>query len=70
MPIATSANKNGQSAGAVKGFKWVAAQDVTSDIGGDVNVEKLKQVSYDFSSESLVIPDIDTHSLIVKMLAD
>lgn len=47
MPIATRVNGNGEN----RAFKWLAAGDVTAEIGGQENVEKLKQVSYDFSSE-------------------
>lgn len=30
---------------------WLAAHDVTEDVGGKVNVERLKSVSRDFRSE-------------------
>lgn len=62
MPIATrpnaGANGNGHTNGTadVRATKWLAAGDVTAEIGGQVNVDKLKQTSYDFSSDTKTMP--------------
>ena len=52
MPVATSTNGNGNGHGATRTFKWLAANDVTAEVGGEANVEHLKRTSYDFSSMS------------------
>jgi hypothetical protein len=56
MPIATNGNGNGHLHGAASGesiakaTKWLAANDVTAEVGGQANVDYLKRVSFDFSS--------------------
>jgi hypothetical protein len=56
MPIATNGNGNGHVLGAgsgesiAKATKWLAANDVTAEVGGQANVDYLKRVSFDFSS--------------------
>jgi hypothetical protein len=43
---------NGQGSGDVQATKWLAANDVTAEVGGQANVDYLKRVSFDFSSMS------------------
>jgi hypothetical protein len=56
MPIATNGNGNGHiheagsGEGAAKAPNWLAANDVTAEVGGQANVDYLKRVSFDFSS--------------------
>ena len=53
MPIATfngNGQVNGNGNGATRSFKWLAARDVTAEVGGEANVEQLRRTSYDFSS--------------------
>jgi hypothetical protein len=60
MPIATpavnsSSNSNGSYKEVVNGLnemEWLAAKDVSAEVGGQANVDYLKRVSYDFSSRS------------------
>ena len=35
----------------LKEVEWVAAKDVSAEVGGQANVDYLKRVSYDFSSK-------------------
>jgi hypothetical protein len=57
MPIATQVPTPGTGHGAkdvmngLKDMEWVAAKDVSAEVGGQANVDYLKRVSYDFSSE-------------------
>lgn len=69
MPIATRPNGanvvSGNGIGETsKPMKWLAAGDVTVEIGGQTNVDKLRQVSYDFSSESRKITEVSRIILI------
>jgi hypothetical protein len=57
MPIATQVQTPGTGHGVkevmngLKEFEWVAAKDVSAEVGGQANVDYLKRVSYDFSSK-------------------
>lgn len=64
MPIATQVQTPGTGNGAkevisaLKGMEWIASKDVSADIGGQANVDYLKRVSYDFSSEPFSLCDM------------
>ena len=57
MPIATQVQTPGTGHGAkevmngLKEVEWLAANDVSAEVGGQANVDYLKRVSYDFSSK-------------------
>jgi len=61
MPIATS-QANGAAKDVINGLnqmEWIAAKDVSAEVGGQANVDYLKRVSYDFSSMSSVHRSFD-----------
>jgi hypothetical protein len=53
MPIATSSTSTSTKSEIntkLAGMEWLAAKDVSAEVGGQANVESLKRVSYDLSS--------------------
>ena len=61
MPIATP-QTNGAAKEVINGLnqmEWIAAKDVSAEVGGQANVDYLKRVSYDFSSMSSVHRSFD-----------